>query len=159
MAMAKREGGNTGSTTSSASSSSTATASPSLSSAASSLSDLSAYPSDCPPDVDTLGNHTWTFLHSLSASYPERASPSQQSDMRSFLSLFAKLYPCWVCAEDFTTWMAQPGNQPRVQGQDEFGQWMCQAHNEVNRKLGKDEFDCARWKERWRDGWKDGRCG
>jgi mitochondrial FAD-linked sulfhydryl oxidase len=35
---------------------------------------------------------------------------------------------------------------------------MCQAHNEVNRKLGKSEFDCGLWKERWRDGWRDGRC-
>lgn len=54
--------------------------------------------------------------------------------------------------------MRKPGNEPRVGGQEEFGMWMCRAHNEVNRKLGKGEFDCKRWKERWRDGWRDGRC-
>ena len=119
----------------------------------------STYPADCPPDVDTLGNHTWTFLHSLTASYPERAAPAQQADMRSFISLFARLYPCWVCAEDFQTWMKDESNQPRVKGRKEFGTWMCEAHNAVNRKLGKDEFDCKKWEERWRDGWRDGRCG
>lgn len=56
--------------------------------------------------------------------------------------------------------MAEPTgrNQPQVGGRKEFGWWMCQAHNEVNQKLGKPVFDCRFWEERWRDGWKDGRC-
>lgn len=49
-------------------------------------------------------------------------------------------------------------NKVRVESRDEFGNWMCEAHNEVNRKLGKKEFDCTKWEERWRTGWKDGRC-
>ncbi|MCJ1322855.1 hypothetical protein MMC15_008205, partial [Xylographa vitiligo] len=97
--------------------------------------------SDCPPDVAQLGNHTWTLLHSISASYPARASLAQQSEMTQFLGLFAKLYPCWVCAEDFRAWMARAGNEPRVEGRAGLGRWMCEAHNEVNRKLGKEVFD------------------
>ena len=54
--------------------------------------------------------------------------------------------------------MRRPGNEPKVGGREEFGLWMCNAHNEVNRKLGKEVFDCGLWKERWRDGWRDGRC-
>jgi mitochondrial FAD-linked sulfhydryl oxidase len=81
-----------------------------------------------------------------------------QSTMLSFIQTFSKLYPCGTCAEDFRSWMKIPGNQPRVWGQDEFGNWMCEAHNAVNVKLGKKVFDCSLWKERWRDGWKDGRC-
>ncbi|KAL9006539.1 MAG: hypothetical protein Q9188_000699 [Gyalolechia gomerana] len=115
-------------------------------------------PPDCPPDVEELGRSTWTLLHTISASYPPRASPTQQSEMRQFLGLFGKLYPCWVCAEDFQEWMARKGNEPRVEGRSGLGRWMCEAHNEVNRKLGKQEFDCGKWEERWRTGWKDGRC-
>ncbi|KAL8794105.1 MAG: hypothetical protein Q9195_003290 [Heterodermia aff. obscurata] len=118
-----------------------------------------ALPPDCPPDVDTLGTHTWTLLHSISATYPPHATPEQQTDMRSFLTLFSKIYPCWVCAEDFQAWMKKAGNAPRVEGREGLGRWMCEAHNEVNRKLGKGEFDCGRWEERWRTGWGDGRCG
>ncbi|KAL8844569.1 MAG: hypothetical protein Q9176_001081 [Flavoplaca citrina] len=114
-------------------------------------------PADCPPDVEELGRGAWTLLHSISASYPSRASPTQQSEMRQFLGLFGKLYPCWVCAEDFQEWMKK-GNEPRVESRDGLGRWMCEAHNEVNRKLGKQEFDCGKWEERWRTGWKDGRC-
>ncbi|PLB38427.1 flavin-linked sulfhydryl oxidase [Aspergillus candidus] len=114
----------------------------------------------CPPDVEELGRSTWTLLHSMTAAYPARASPEQQTDMQSFLRLFGRLYPCWVCADDFRTWMAEPSgrNQPRLGGRSEFGTWMCEAHNAVNRKLGKREFDCRFWEERWRTGWKDGRC-
>lgn len=115
-------------------------------------------PPECPPDVEELGRSTWTLLHTVSASYPSRASPAQQSEMRQFLGLFGKLYPCWVCAEDFQEWMVRKGNEPRLEGRDRFGRWMCEAHNEVNRKLGKQEFDCGKWEERWRTGWKDGRC-
>ncbi|CAF9929941.1 MAG: hypothetical protein HETSPECPRED_007504 [Heterodermia speciosa] len=130
-----------------------------LSAALTSSSSSNPLPTDCPPDVDTLGTHTWTLLHSISATYPSRASAQQQNDMRSFLSLFSRIYPCWVCADDFQTWMKKAGNEPRVEGREGLGRWMCEAHNEVNRKLGKEEFDCGRWEERWRTGWKDGRCG
>ncbi|CAD6572592.1 MAG: hypothetical protein ASARMPREDX12_005318 [Alectoria sarmentosa] len=101
-------------------------------------------PADCPPDVEALGRSTWTFLHTLSASYPPAASPSQQSDMKQFLALFSRLYPCWTCAEDFQEWMGRRGNAPRVDGREGLGRWMCEAHNEVNRKLGKREFECVR---------------
>ncbi|KAF6218451.1 hypothetical protein HO133_005800 [Letharia lupina] len=109
-------------------------------------------PPDCPPDVDALGRSTWTFLHALSAAYPPAATAAQQAEMRQFLALFARLYPCWPCAEDFRAWMGRGGNAPRVEGREGLGRWMCEAHNEVNRKLGKREFECARWEERWRTG-------
>jgi FAD-linked sulfhydryl oxidase len=32
-------------------------------------------------------------------------------------------------------------------------------HNEVNRKLGKEEFDCNLVEQRWKEGWDDGSCG
>ncbi|KYK60726.1 augmenter of liver regeneration [Drechmeria coniospora] len=113
-------------------------------------------PPDCPPDVEVLGRSAWTVLHSIAANYPEAPSRSQQSDLTGFVSLFSKLYPCWVCAEDFRAYLGR--EVPRVTSRDEFGKWLCGAHNDVNRKLGKPEFDCSRWEERWRTGWKDGRC-
>jgi len=54
--------------------------------------------------------------------------------------------------------MTVKGNEPRVEGRDGLGRWMCEAHNEVNRKLGKEVFDCGRWEERWRTGWRNGSC-
>ncbi|KXS99016.1 hypothetical protein AC578_6170 [Pseudocercospora eumusae] len=113
--------------------------------------------SDCPPDVEELGRSTWTLLHTMTANYPEKPSFTQQSETKQFLSLFGKMYPCWVCADDFRAWM-KDGNEPKVSSREEFGRWMCEAHNAVNAKLGKKNFDCNLWDERWRTGWKDGRC-
>merc|ERR1712098_260528 len=95
-------------------------------------------------------------LHSIAATYPTKPTPTEQSQVSQFMGLFSKLYPCWVCAEDFQDWMAK--NKVRTESREEFGQWMCEAHNDVNKKLGKKEFDCSKWEERWRTGWKDGRC-
>ncbi|RMX81346.1 hypothetical protein D0869_06880 [Hortaea werneckii] len=121
-------------------------------------SPLDQPPPDCPPDVDQLGRSTWTFLHTLTATYPVQPSPTHQQETKQFISLFSKFYPCWVCADDFRSWMKEDGNAPRVSNREEFGQWMCEAHNAVNVKLGKERFDCSRWQERWRTGWRDGRC-
>ncbi|KAH7115200.1 mitochondrial FAD-linked sulfhydryl oxidase-like protein ERV1 [Dendryphion nanum] len=113
---------------------------------------------DCPPDVEVLGRSSWTLLHSITATYPTNPSPQLQSETKSFMHIFSKLYPCWHCASDFQTWLREEKNAPRVSSRDEFGRWMCEAHNAVNVKLGKNEFDCNKWEERWRTGWKDGRC-
>ncbi|KAF2012341.1 hypothetical protein BU24DRAFT_326845, partial [Aaosphaeria arxii CBS 175.79] len=113
---------------------------------------------DCPPDVTLLGRSTWTLLHSITATYPVSPSPAHQRSALSFVSALGTLYPCWHCAGDFREWMARDGNAPRVSSREEFGRWMCEAHNAVNVKLGKGVFDCGRWEERWGAGWRDGRC-
>lgn len=106
-----------------------------------------------PPDVEKLGRSSWTLLHSIAATYPENPSNKHQSDLKQFLKLFGNFYPCWYCGEDFEKFMAK--NEPATGTQDEFGNWLCEAHNDVNAKLGKPQFDCNLWKKRWRDGWDE----
>ncbi|CEJ93414.1 Putative Augmenter of liver regeneration [[Torrubiella] hemipterigena] len=115
-----------------------------------------ALPKNCPPDVEALGRSSWTLLHSIAATYPETPSRTQQSDLLSFVDLFSKLYPCWVCADDFQSYIKREA--PSVSSRDDFGKWLCGAHNDVNVKLGKPIFDCSKWQERWRTGWRDGSC-
>lgn len=105
-----------------------------------------------PPDVEKLGRSTWTLLHSIAATYPETPSTKQQADMKQFLKLFGNFYPCWFCAEDFEKYMEK--NKPTTESQDKLGNWLCEAHNDVNKKLGKPTFNCDLWKQRWRDGWE-----
>ncbi|CDK25896.1 unnamed protein product [Kuraishia capsulata CBS 1993] len=113
-------------------------------------------PKDCPPDVEQLGRSSWTLLHSIAATYPETPSQEQQSDLKSFVNIFSRIYPCWFCAGDFREYIKR--EEPKVKTQEEFGKWLCDAHNEVNVKLGKPKFDCNLWKQRWKDGWEDGSC-
>lgn len=112
---------------------------------------------DCPPDALELGRSTWTFLHTMSAYYPDRPSAQQQSDMRSFLQLFSQFYPCGYCASHLRDEMQR--DPPVVESRWGLSQWMCRMHNEVNERLGKPLFDCNRVDERWKDGPSDGSCG
>lgn len=81
--------------------------------------------------------------------------------MLSLLRALPTLYPCNHCAEDLGEYMAKPGNDPREaveRGREGVERWLCEVHNEVNEKLGKEKFDCGKAGERWRDGPKDGSC-
>jgi len=111
---------------------------------------------DCPATPESLGRGSWRLLHTAAALYPARPDPATRSDMTSFLRLFARLYPCRPCGEDFAEWLTQ--HPPDVSSATALSRYLCEAHNAVNRKLDKPEFDCSKVLERWRDGWQDGSC-
>jgi FAD-linked sulfhydryl oxidase len=101
-----------------------------------------------PPDSIELGNSTWTLLHTIAAYYPNQPTEERKSEAEIFLRSFSKIYPCNYCAKDIQEYMKiQP---PKLQTQEEFSRWMCDAHNHVNKKLGKPEFDCTLANKRWK---------
>lgn len=110
------------------------------------------YTKDQPPDVEQLGKSSWTLLHSVAATYPETPTSKQQADMKQFILLFGNFYPCWFCGKDFQEYIE--ANEVQTATQDDLGKWLCIAHNAVNKKIGKAEFDCNLWKQRWKDGWE-----
>jgi FAD-linked sulfhydryl oxidase len=116
----------------------------------------STRPTDCPPDVEELGRSTWTFLHTTAAYYPDNPTAEQQAQMLALIEALGNFYPCSYCATDFRRKMRR--HPPDVTSRQGLSRWLCQRHNEVNEKLGKEVFDCDRVDERWKDGWKDGRC-
>ncbi|KAF9054457.1 ERV/ALR sulfhydryl oxidase domain-containing protein [Panaeolus papilionaceus] len=113
-------------------------------------------PAGCPPDVEQLGRATWTFLHSAAAYYPEKPTPTQRANMLMLLRSLPVLYPCHWCADDFGKDINQ--YPPDVSGRTALSQWLCDRHNQVNKKLGKETFDCSKVDERWKDGPSDGSC-
>ncbi|KAG8731627.1 hypothetical protein FRC12_019649 [Ceratobasidium sp. 428] len=114
----------------------------------------------CPADVEQLGRATWTFLHTTAAYYPESPTKQQQSHMLSLLRALPSLYPCSSCAEDFGKDLQSNPPETAVSGRSSLARWLCERHNEVNTKLGKEKFDCGiqSLDSRWKDGPTDGSC-
>lgn len=119
-------------------------------------SESPAPPPNCPADVEQLGRATWTFLHTTAAYYPERPTPSQRTSMLGLLNSLPALYPCSHCASHLGDNMKD--HPPDVSGRGALSRWLCERHNDVNERLGKDKFDCDKTDERWKDGPSDGSC-
>ncbi|KAI0630669.1 ERV/ALR sulfhydryl oxidase domain-containing protein [Trametes polyzona] len=115
-------------------------------------------PDYCPPDVEQLGRATWTFLHTTAAYYPDAPTMNHRVNMLSLLRALPVLYPCSVCATHLGE--AMKTRPPDVSGRAALSRWLCEQHNEVNERLGKERFECTVEKldERWKDGPADGSC-
>jgi FAD-linked sulfhydryl oxidase len=110
----------------------------------------------CPPNKEELGRATWTFLHTMAAYYPEKATKETQEETNQFLYQFSRIYPCEYCAQHLQNVMVQ--DPPRTESQQALSEWLCGIHNQVNQLLGKTLFNCRNLNERWRDGPSDGSC-
>ena len=108
----------------------------------------------CPPDRDELGRHSWTLLHTLAAYFPDEPTADESKAAVGFVQALGILYPCSHCAADLRYSMAE--NPPKAGSRAELSAWLCEAHNRVNRALGKSVFSCALadLDERWRTGGK-----
>lgn len=48
-----------------------------------------------------IGRSTWKLLHTIAATYPDKPSAEEQSNIQQFIRLLPKVYPCEICANDF----------------------------------------------------------
>jgi len=107
---------------------------------------------DCPDNRETLGMHTWHFLHSVAAYYPIKANDEDKLAAVGLLFGVAQLYPCSHCRAAFAADME--AHPPTLDSRDEFSIWLCERHNSVNQSLGKPSYPCVAsiLNERWRSG-------
>ncbi|KAI1103887.1 ERV/ALR sulfhydryl oxidase domain-containing protein [Jackrogersella minutella] len=87
-----------------------------------------------------LGRSTWKFLHTMMARFPDQPSEDDSLALKTFVQLFARLYPCGDCARHFQKLLAQ--YPPQVSSRNAAAAWACFVHNQVNDRLKKPLFDC-----------------
>jgi len=88
-----------------------------------------------------LGRAAWKLLHTTMARFPENPTTDESAALKSYVHLFQRLYPCGECAEHFGQILAK--YPPQVASRNAAAAWACHVHNEVNKSLKKEIFDCA----------------
>ncbi|QLG71478.1 hypothetical protein HG535_0B05200 [Zygotorulaspora mrakii] len=90
---------------------------------------------------EALGRASWKYFHTLLARFPDDPSEEEKQKLRSFLQLYAELYPCGECSHHFVKMLEK--YPPQVSSRVTAAIWGCHIHNKVNEYLKKPEYDCS----------------
>jgi FAD-linked sulfhydryl oxidase len=75
------------------------------------------------------------------ARFPDTPTSSESTALRDYVYLFQRLYPCGECAEHFGVILQK--FPPQTSSRSAAAVWGCHVHNEVNKSLEKELFDCS----------------
>lgn len=87
-----------------------------------------------------LGRAAWKLFHTTFARFPDKPTPDEKAALKSYIHLFQRLYPCGECATHFGVILDK--FPPQVSSRSAAAGWGCMVHNEVNKSLKKELFDC-----------------
>ncbi|KAI9734451.1 MAG: hypothetical protein M1818_006840 [Claussenomyces sp. TS43310] len=76
------------------------------------------------------------------AKFPDMPTKQDTEALNAYVHLFARLYPCGDCARHFQGVLEK--YPPQVSSRSSAATWACHVHNEVNKRLKKDMFDCSK---------------
>jgi hypothetical protein len=83
------------------------------------------------------GKHLWIFLHAMAAAYPEQPDTNTSQAAYNMIQNLQFLLPCGNCRDHFAQLLAD--FPPETQNNTTLKQWVLDAHNRVNTRLGKEE--------------------
>ncbi|GMH65659.1 hypothetical protein TrRE_jg1445 [Triparma retinervis] len=73
---------------------------------------------------------------------PEKPAKNERKAAAQLINGIATLYPCNDCREDFQQSVKAHPPESRTSTRADFALYVCEQHNIVNRKLGKEEVKC-----------------
>ncbi|TKX26226.1 FAD-linked sulfhydryl oxidase [Elsinoe australis] len=88
-----------------------------------------------------LGRAAWKLFHTTMARFPDKPTSEESSALKAYIHLFQRLYPCGECAQHFRKIIDK--FPPQVATRSTAAAWACHVHNEVNKSLDKELFDCS----------------
>ena len=92
------------------------------------------------PLVERWGASGWTLLHCVGFSYPEAPTYAERRDMLAFLTSVGYVLPCKKCRAHYTAYVnthLRSPDSPALQNRDTLSRFLCDLHNDVNRRLGR----------------------
>lgn len=76
----------------------------------------------------------------MMARFPDKPSEEDSLALKTYIQLFARLYPCGDCASHFQQLLKK--FPPQIGSRNAAAGWACHVHNQVNDRLKKPVFDC-----------------
>ncbi|CAK7210637.1 hypothetical protein SBRCBS47491_000841 [Sporothrix bragantina] len=89
-----------------------------------------------------LGRASWKLMHTMMARFPDTPTADDSLALQTYIQLFARLYPCGDCASHFQLLLQE--YPPQTSSRNAAAGWACFVHNEVNKRLKKELFDCSK---------------
>jgi FAD-linked sulfhydryl oxidase len=86
------------------------------------------------------GRITWKLLHRLAGMYDTNPSEDDKKLMNDTIKGLSVVFPCKECALHFQEEIKIL--PPKVEDNKELVKWFCLQHNQVNKRLGKNIYDC-----------------
>ncbi|KAI3656200.1 hypothetical protein MP638_002649 [Amoeboaphelidium occidentale] len=105
------------------------------------------------PAREELGRATWRLIHTMATKFPLKATEEDSLLFETFILLLGRIYPCSECSGHFRQLLSK--KEPKIQSRKDAVLWACEAHNIVNKRLGKKLFNCEMADEAWKCGCAD----
>lgn len=96
---------------------------------------------------EELGRHTWALLHSIAASYPIVPNKEEKEAIIKLFDVIKTLYPCKICRSHFKN--MTDGLIIKNDNRKELVEFICDLHNKVNERLGKEIINCKKAYDVW----------
>ena len=102
-----------------------------------------------PSKLSVQGNIIWSYLHTISVRY--RPTEGGKEEMKTILKSISNFLICSICGNHWEKIIEESDLDDVVKDRKNLMLWLCEKHNEINQKLGKEIFDCKIEKifEKW----------
>lgn len=94
-----------------------------------------------PLSKEEYGNSLWKVMHSYTANMPENIKPKDGKNFKNTLLDLIDKYPCEDCKEHGLVYVKE--NQPKGKSRQDYFNYLCEFHNDVNVRSGKPKQDCG----------------
>lgn len=88
-------------------------------------------------DPTVWGPGLWTFMHTLSFSYPVKPTKEEQQNMYLFFNNLKEVIPCDICKNHYIQFMKNNNITNSLNTRNDLIEWVLKCHNNVNIKNNK----------------------
>jgi hypothetical protein len=90
---------------------------------------------------ETWGPHMWYTIHFIALGYPIDASSIDKKNYKNFYINLPNIIPCDECAKHLVNNLNNFSIDNYLESRDKLFEWTIILHNQVNKMLGKKEWN------------------